>query len=231
MEQVDALLKARLEWPQGLPFIRPQVRAPILVREEPIGNVGYRVARFGFSRRFSSFNARDDKLVDGSLWKKFFATSHAIMPLSYIVEWIPEGEAKVPVAIRRADGGLIMAPALYGPSLDRDDELGFAICTREPNDFVARIHDRMVGVCTPDLVDRWLDPTHHTASELLACIRAPDEDELVAYRVVGDITKRKTGNWSPLGFEGEPLHLQAGQAVPAPVGGFPGGSRQTKLDL
>lgn len=28
MDQVDALRRAKLDWPQGLPFIRPSVRAP-----------------------------------------------------------------------------------------------------------------------------------------------------------------------------------------------------------
>jgi len=56
MEQVDALRRAKLEWPQGLPFIRPSVRAPVLVAADK--GLDYKVARFGFSRRFMSFVAK-----------------------------------------------------------------------------------------------------------------------------------------------------------------------------
>ena len=83
MEQVDALQRAKLEWPQGLPLIRPTVRAPVLVWKE--GMVDFVPARFGFSRRFMSFNARSENLTESKLWKRFFGKHHAVACLSYVV--------------------------------------------------------------------------------------------------------------------------------------------------
>src|SRR5690348_13874658 len=128
MEQVDALQRARLEWPQGLPFIRPSVRAPVLVTSET--GLDYKVARFGFSKRFMSFNARSENLTESRLWKGMFGKSHAVACLSYVVEWIVEGGVKTPYLIGRADRKLMWTPALVGPSLDNKEELGFSICTR-----------------------------------------------------------------------------------------------------
>jgi putative SOS response-associated peptidase YedK len=203
MEQVDALQRARLDWPQGLPFIRPHVRAPVLVWAD--GTVDFRPARFGLSKRFTSFNARSDKLTESRLWKGYFGKSHAVAALSYVVEWVTKGAAKTAYLIGRKDGGLLMAPALFGPYLDNKEEFGFAVVTREPNKFFAHFHDRMVAVMTPELVERWLRPADHSDAELLACVRAPDDDELAAWAVKGDITKRHKGDWSPVATEGKTL--------------------------
>lgn len=203
MDQVDALQRARVEYPQGLPFIRPSVRAPVIVR----GDKGddYKVARFGFSRRFVSFNARSENLTESRLWKGFFGKSHAVAALSYVVEWVDEGAARTPYLIGRADGKLMKTPALFGPSLDNKEEMGFAICTRTPNKFFSYFHDRMVGVMTEDLAKRWISPEGASDKELLACVRAPDDDELVARKVKGDISKRKKGDWSAVETQGKPL--------------------------
>jgi putative SOS response-associated peptidase YedK len=162
-------------------------------------------ARFGFSRRFSSFNARKEKLTTGRLWSSMFGKRHAIVPLSYVVEWIQDKQGKHPFLIQRADGGLMMTPALVGGSHETKGERAFAICTREPNRFFARFHDRMVGQCTPELMKRWLAPGDTTADELLACVAAPDDGELVAVAAAPNISKRKAGDWSPLVTFGEPL--------------------------
>jgi putative SOS response-associated peptidase YedK len=203
MEQVDALKRARLDWPDGLPFIRPSVRAPVLVATD--AGIDFKVARFGMSKRFSSFNARDDKLTQSGLWKGMFGKSHAVVALSYVVEWVEKKGERTPYLIGRKDGGLLMAPALFGPHLDHKEERGFALCTRQPNRFFAHFHGRMVGVLTPSLMDRWMAPAGRTVEELMACVRAPDEDELVARRASSDIGKRKSGDWSAIKTEGEPL--------------------------
>lgn len=221
MVQIDALQKARAEWPQGLPFIRPHVRAPVLVRRGD--SVDYVAARFGMSRKFTSFNARDDSLEKSPLWRKFFGTSHAIAPLSYVVEWVTEAGTKQPFVIERADGKLLLAPALVGPYIDDSRETGFAICTRPPNRFFAHFHDRMIGVCPADLMDAWLDPSAHTREELRACVAAPGDDELVAYPAPLDLQKRKAGDWSPIRTLDGPLRLADLERPRTDPRGPPGG--------
>jgi putative SOS response-associated peptidase YedK len=203
MEQVDALQRARLEWPQGLPFIRPSVRAPVLVKAGK--GLDYKVARFGMSRRFMSFNARSENLTESRLWKTMFGKRHAVATLSYVVEWIAEGGVKTPYLIGRKDGKLMWTPALLGPNLDNKEELGFSICTRSPNPFFSHFHDRMVGVMTPQLAEVWLTPEGRADKDLLECVRAPEEDELAAFKVKGDIAKRKSGDWSAVETQGEPV--------------------------
>lgn len=204
MEQVDALQRARADWPKGLPLIRPSVRAPVLVRKD--GQTVHVPARFGFTRRFASFNAREDRLATSPFWRRFFGTSHGIAALSYVVEWVTDkAHGRRPFLIQRADGKLILAPALVGPHQDAKDEMGFAICTTTPNKFFARFHDRMIGQCTPELMERWLEPGGVDLDDLRKCIHRPPDDELVAVPATPELSKRKAGDWSPIQAIGEPL--------------------------
>lgn len=203
MDLVDALKRAKADWPRGLPFIRPHVLAPVVVRKD--GEDEFAPARFGMSKRFTSFNARDDKLMSSRLWRGMFGRSHAVAALSYVVEWVQEGSRKTAYVIGRRDGGLLLTPALLGPYLDDKSQRGFAICTRPPNAFFRHFHDRMVGVMTPALAERWLEPGRVDLESLLECVRAPGDDELAAWKVEEPITSRKEGDWSPVQVADRPL--------------------------
>jgi putative SOS response-associated peptidase YedK len=216
LDAVDPHRKIRTAIRDGLPIIKPMYHTPILVPKKAGGGVEWRIARFGLSRRFSSFNARSEKLQESRLWKSFFGHAHGVAALSYIVEWQKEGAERVPYLISRADGGMLLTPALAAPCLDDKEDLGFAICTRTPNGFFSHFHDRMVGVMTEALMERWLTPEGVSASKLMECVRAPGEDELVARRGVGDLMKRDASDVTPIETMGEALraHDVEGKASP-----------------
>jgi putative SOS response-associated peptidase YedK len=222
IDLIDPKKELRKLWPKGLPIIRPMYHTPIFL-PAPEGPQ-WKMARFGISRQFSSFNARSENLTVSRMWSRLFGKSHAVAPLSYIVEWKVEGGERIPYLILRKDGGLLMTPALAAPCFDKKSDLGFAICTREPNKFFENFHDRMVGVLTPDLMERWLDPASSTPEKLLECVRAPDDDELVAQRVKEEISKRKAEDLSPIAIVGKPLTMADLRGGPAA-----GGSKQARL--
>lgn len=203
MEQVDALQRLRADYPTGFPMVRPHVKAPALVG----GHQGRQavLARFGFSRRFSSFNARSDRLTTGKMWSRMFGTAHAIVPVSYVVEWVDRDEGRQPYLIRRADGRPLMAPALIGPYFEDRRQKAFAICTREPNAFFGAFHNRMIGACPEHLVDQWLAPEGVPHDELLECVAALPDEEMVAVPTAPEITKRRAGDWSALEATGDPV--------------------------
>jgi putative SOS response-associated peptidase YedK len=203
MEQVDALQRARLEFPNGFPMVRPSVRTLVLVQED--GRLVAKPARFGFTNAFASFNARVDKLATSPFWKSMFGKEHGIAPLSYVIEWMERDGVRQPYLIQRADGRLIMAPALVGHSRDEKKEPAFAIVTRDPNRFFGFFHPRMVGHCTPELMETWLHPSRHSAAELAECVAAPRDDELVAVPASPEIQKRVKGDWSALKTVGPPI--------------------------
>ncbi len=211
--EVDPLQRIRAKWPEGLPIVRPMYHMPILFGGA--SEAGFRDARFGISRTFSSFNARSENFGESRLWKSLFGKWHAAVALSYIVEWREEKGARAPYLISRADGEPLWTPALTAPCFDDKSDVGFAIATRAPNKFFAHFHDRMVGVLTPELKERWLAPGDSTPAKLLECVRAPDDEELVAVKAVGELMKRKAEDLSPIKTVGAPITF-ADLDAPAP---------------
>ncbi len=174
------------------PYVRPHTGLPVLtINADGEPDVHRHV--FGFSRRFASFNARADRLESGKMWSRMFgkAVHHGVAPVSYILEWGDIGEGKQPFRIERADGAAMCVPALVGGYWEAKGEDAFSLVTIEPNRFVATFHDRMIGQLDDDHVDVWLRPEESGREALWDCLRAPPEEELVAYPLKGDVGKAK----------------------------------------
>ena len=178
------------------PIIRPHTGCPVLRIEDGMAHVARHV--FGFTKKFTSFNARSDKLVDGKMWSRMFGKSHGVAPVSYILEWADMGEGKQPFRIERADGAAMAIPALVGHHWEEKDSYAFALVTVEPNDFVRTFHDRVVAQLSDDDIDVWLHPQDHDRDRLMACLRAGDNDELVAYPLKPGVGSAKFNDVSML---------------------------------
>ncbi len=187
------------------PIIRPHTGLPVLFVDDGKAKVDRHV--FGFSRRFSSFNARDDKLEEGKLWMGMFgkAGHHGVAPVSYILEWSEFSGEKLPYRIERADGAAMCVPSLVGRYWEAKDTRAVALVTITPNPFVARFHDRMIGQLDDQHVDVWLHPEDHTKAELRACLKAPSNDDLVAIPIQADVGSAKFSDTSALEATGKPL--------------------------
>jgi putative SOS response-associated peptidase YedK len=204
IEKRDALRGYQVEWKDAdRPLIRPHTGAPVLALHDGKPEVGRHV--FGFSKRFSSFNARDDKLEESRMWTHLFGKHHGVAPVSYILEWADFGGGKRPFRIERADGAAMAVPALVGASWDDKDARAFALVTIEPNAFVKTFHDRMIAQLPDERVDVWLRPTAHDKKALRACLRAPPNDELVAYPLATDVGKARFDDASKLEAVGPPV--------------------------
>ena len=179
------------------PYIRPSTGLPVLYMKDGQPTVDRHV--FGFSRRFSSFNAREDKLDDSKMWSTMWGRHHGVAPVSYILEWAGEGKDKTPYRIERADGAAMAVPALVGANWDHRDERAVALVTIEPNEFVRSFHDRMIGQLTDAGIDKWLHPEETGKPGLRKLLAAPPNDELVARPVRKDVGNAKYDD--PKGLE------------------------------
>lgn len=204
----DALRGYKVEFLDAdRPYVRPHTGLPVLTLKDGKPDVHRHV--FGFSRRFSSFNAREDKLEEGKMWATLFgkAGHHGVAPVSYILEWgdLGDGKGKRPFRIERADGAAMAVPALVGGYWEKKGEDAFSLVTIAPNDFVSRFHDRMIGQLDDKHIDVWLKPEEHGVKELRACLRPPPNDELVAVPIKEDAGKAKFNDPSALDAVGKPL--------------------------
>lgn len=194
------------------PIIRPHTGCPVLYVKDDEPVVERHV--FGFTRKFTSFNARADRLESSGMWSKLFAKNHGVAPVSYILEWADLGTGKRGYRIERADGAAMAIPALVGGYWDDRDHRAFALVTVEPEGFVARIHNRVIAQLSDDDIDVWLHPKDYTKDELLACLRPGDNDEFVAYPLAEDVGKAKFNDPSMLEAVGPPVRWEDVKDLP-----------------
>ncbi len=201
------------------PYVRPHTGLPVLtLSADGAPNVHRHV--FGFTRRFSSFNARADRLTTSKMWARMFGNEghHGVAPVSYILEWgdVGDGEGKRPWRIERADGAAMCVPALVGGYWENKGDDAFALVTIAPNQFVSAFHDRMIGQLQDDQLDIWLHPQDHETEELFACLSPPPEEELIAYPLALDVGKAKFDDAAAMQAVGDPVawpDVQAQQAA------------------
>ncbi len=187
------------------PYVRPHTGLPVLTMVDGKPDVHRHV--FGFTRRFSSFNARSEKLEESKMWSKMYGHEghHGVAPVSYILEWGDIGRGKQPFRIERADGAAMCVPALVGHYWDESGADAFSLVTIEPNAFVKTFHDRMIGQLDDEMLDVWLRPEDHKPAEVRACLAAPPDDELVAIPIKHDAGKAKFDDAEALAAIGEPI--------------------------
>lgn len=187
------------------PYVRPHTGLPILTLKGGEPDVHRHV--FGFSRKFSSFNARSDRLEESKMWSKLFGRDkhHGVAPVSYILEWGDIGRGKQPFRIERADGAAMCVPALVGGYWEEAGVDAFSLVTIEPNAFVKTFHDRMIGQLADDQLDVWLRPEEHKPTELWSCLKPPRNDDLVAIPIKPDAGKAKHDDPGALDAIGEPI--------------------------
>lgn len=204
IDKRDALRGYKVEFKDAdRPFIRPHTGLPVLYLKDGKPTVERHV--FGFSKRFSSFNARADKLETGKMWSTMFGKHHGVAPVSYILEWAESEGEKIPYRIERADGAAMAVPALVGAYWENKSARAFSLVTIEPNEFVRSFHDRMIGQLADADIDRWLDPEKSGRKELMALLKAPPNEELVAYPLKKDAGKAKFDDAEALKAVGPPL--------------------------
>ena len=138
-------------------------------------------------------NARVESLVDKPAFRRPFERRRCIIPADGFYEWERvSASRKQPWYIRRLDGKPLAFAGLWDSwrPPGGDDAAGeeparlrsCVIITGEPNERVARLHDRMPVVLPPEAWDAWLDPANHDVASLQGLlVPAPAElFELVA---------------------------------------------------
>jgi len=189
------------------PYVRPHTGLPVLTLQ--VGKPDVHRHVFGFSRKFSSFNARSENLETGKMWSRLFAKPghHGVAPVSYILEWgdLADGQGKRPFRIERADGAAMCVPALVGGYWEAKDEDAFALVTIPPNNFVKTFHDRMIGQLKDDDLEVWLRPEEYAVETLMRCLAPPPEDELIAYPLRADVGSAKFDDDAAMAAVGEPI--------------------------
>jgi len=136
-------------------------------------------------------NARAESLAQKPAFRDSFLHRRCLIPADGFYEWRRAGKRKVPVHVRRRDGGVFAFAGLWarwrdaaGPTLT-----SCTIITTEPNELLAPIHDRMPAIVTPADYAGWLG--EHEIAQPTALLRPWGSEDWEAVEVSGAVNDAK----------------------------------------
>jgi putative SOS response-associated peptidase YedK len=172
--------------------IAPTQEVPILIKE-----VGVRMAlfRWGLIPPWAKdatvgsrmINARRETLAERASFREPFQSQRCLVIADGFYEWHASvaGKPKIPHYVRLKSRKPFTFAGLWskwrGPS--GQDVYTCTIVTRDANEIVGRIHDRMPVIVSPANRDAWLDPEHQDPESLAALLGAHDPEEMEMYPV------------------------------------------------
>ena len=127
-------------------------------------------------------NARTESAAGKQMFADSWVSHRCIIPASYYYEWehllSPNGKKKTggKYRIRPAGTGLTCLAGLY--RMEKGLPV-FVVLTKEPEENISFLHDRMPLILPPDLIDDWIDPGK--APELLL----PQAEKQMIYEKCG----------------------------------------------
>jgi putative SOS response-associated peptidase YedK len=138
---------------------------------------------------YKMINARIETLTQRAAYRRLLARNRCLIPASGYFEWKAEERGKTPYYIHSAHGAFVAFAGLYDTwtNAQGEDLLTFTIVTRDADDFMARLHNRMPVVLAQEDEQAWLDPqltTPPQAVEILACSAGVPLDAYPVSRMV-----------------------------------------------
>jgi putative SOS response-associated peptidase YedK len=159
----------------------PSETLPVVLDDEP---ETLATARWGLVPSWSDgpgsgpdpINARVESLSESRVFSEAYRERRCLVPADGFYEWAETDDGKQPYFVSRADGRPFLMAGLWetwtpsqtqtglgefgagGPSRDQEPEPvhSFTIVTTDPDDVVARFHDRMALVLDADAGETWL---------------------------------------------------------------------------
>ena len=133
---------------------------------------------------YKTINARGENAAAKPAFRAAFRQRRCLVPASGFYEWKAEDGGKQPYLIRKKRGGLISFAGLWETWAGPEGELRtFSIITTEPNELLARIHDRMPAIVQREHYARWLDPALQDPAQIQTMIASYPAGELEAIPV------------------------------------------------
>ncbi len=113
-------------------------------------------------------------------FKRPFINQRCVIPVSGFFEWKITPDGKIPYYIKAKNTDMFGLAGLFEIAHDAEDKelKTFTIITTLPNEFMAKIHDRMPVIILKDKLDYWLDNSKYEQEKSLdILVRLGDEME------------------------------------------------------
>ncbi|MDD1695981.1 MAG: SOS response-associated peptidase [Methanoregula sp.] len=133
----------------------------------------------------SSINARAETLNEKPSFANLLENRRCLVPASGFFEWKKEGTKKIPFYINLPKSPLFAFAGLYNQWIDPDGQpiFTYTIITVEPNQLIAKIHNRMPAILSRENEDRWLSKIPLSSEDLKEILTPCPAENLSMYPV------------------------------------------------
>jgi putative SOS response-associated peptidase YedK len=181
--------------------VAPRQQAPVLVSEND--KVVLKPMRWGLIPSWSKnetigdklTNARAETITEKASFRKPFKSQRCLIPADGFYEWQATSTGKLPFRFMRKDGEFFCMAGLWekwvrpprSGELDLDDGNEptssqvvetFSVITTTPNPMVAKVHDRMPVILSPEHFQWWLEPKRFEPEFLKTLLRPFPADDM-----------------------------------------------------
>ncbi|HXQ81906.1 MAG TPA: SOS response-associated peptidase [Opitutaceae bacterium] len=136
----------------------------------------------GKSRPRLLANARSETAAALPAFRRSIAERRCLVPANGFYEWMSSAGVKLPHLFTLRDEEPFAFAGIWDPAAEQLPET-YCILTTEPNELVARVHNRMPVILTAEAMPRWLGDRPLGAEELKLLVR-PIAAERMASRPV-----------------------------------------------
>lgn len=144
-----------------------------------------------FKTRYSTINARDDRILESRIYKGPFMSQRCLIPATGFYEWkVLADKSKQPMHIRLKSEEPFAFAGIWERwhepnNPDLEEKLSYSIITTEPNSLMAEIHNRMPVILPPELYAEWLSPGNQDLGGSKEFLLPYDPRLMEAYPVSG----------------------------------------------
>lgn len=146
--------------------------------------------------KYNTSNARSEDMAYKASYSHLLGRRHCIVVVDGFYEWERKGN-KDPYFFSMADGSLMKYAGLWDYNTKLGEPiLSCTIITREPNQIIGEVHDRMPVILTDEQVKVWLDTK--LPYEERKKVLQPIENSALLKKVIGKSVNKagnKSGDW------------------------------------
>jgi putative SOS response-associated peptidase YedK len=142
----------------------------------------------------SLFLARAKTAAVKPAFRAAFRRRRCLVPMAGYYEWQKTPAGKVPHFIHLLNAEQFAAAGLYEywPGWDGKDAVeSFTVITTDPNEMIAKIHDRMPVILPGQAHMEWLDPENERMDALQRLLKPYPAEEMRAYPVSSRVNNAK----------------------------------------
>lgn len=134
--------------------------------------------------KFSTFNARTDKVVNAASYRVPFRKRRCLIPALGWFEWQASPQGKLKWWLHRSGRGILSFAGLWD-RWHRGDEIieSCTIIVGAANAAMRHVHDRMPVIIEPKDETFWLDTNIEATQALESLLTPPPDDAITAHRV------------------------------------------------